>query len=118
MLLYDQGFAETEEFKVSPLGYTVNVAGGKKDVLPLCAETSLSVGTKRGKVPELTEKAYIRHFVYAPVEKGEYAGYVDYYYGDRFVGSVDLFTDESAEINSPPPKKENILDKALKFFKK
>lgn len=114
-LLYERGFSEFEEFKISPSGLTVNVVGGKCDTIPLCTLTPLSVGVRCGTIPQLTEKKFIKHFLYAPVEKGTYAGYIDYYNDDIFVGRVYLYTDISTDLYTP--KNTSTLVKIKKYIK-
>ena len=115
--LYDYAYSNLKAVEVKPENYCVDVVGGIGQSLPLSSDDTISIGTDNGDLSKLEERAYIENFLYAPVEKGTFAGYVDYYYDGKFVESIDLFTDAGTEIYKSCTKKEtSIVEKIKDFF--
>lgn len=115
-LLYDTAFSHMEKYVIPPQEYEMDVVGGEKDTVRLQPAHSVSVGIKRGEVPETEQRVNIKHFMYAPVEKGVYAGSVDYYIDGVCAGSSELYTEDSCMIKLADNKNDvfNKIKTALK----
>jgi len=109
--LYDKGFSQTEKYVIPLSEQTIDVVGGEKDKLRLRTDDSVSIGIKKSEIPDITEEINIRHFMYAPVEEGTHAGYVDYYCEGVHIGRSELYTSEGTDI-----KKEEKKSFSEKFF--
>lgn len=95
--MYDYGFAHTSAAELPEHEHFADVAGGKAEKVRISSGQTISVGIIDGVVPELTEKTYIVPFLYAPVKKGTYAGYTEYYCDGILVCRHDLYTDMPVE---------------------
>lgn len=115
-LLYDTAFSHMEKYVIPPQDYEMNIAGGVKDTVRVQPAASVSIGIRRGNVPEVEQRVNIRHFMYAPVEKGVYAGCVDYYVDGVLAGSSDLYTEEGCMINIPD-NSDGIFGKIIRMVK-
>lgn len=116
--LYDYGFSQLKAEKIIPESFVVKVVGGIADEIGLVSYTDTFIGVKDGDFPELTAEAYIENFLYAPVEEGTYAGYVEYFYKDRLVARNDLYTSGYTEIyKGKKEKEESTISKIIDFLK-
>ena len=115
-LLYDTGFKQLEKYTIPPETYTVDVVGGEKETVNLQPLGSVSMGIVKGEIPDTEVKLSIKHFMYAPVEKGTYAGKAEYYTDGKLIGTTELYTAEQCMIKMPP-KDKNIIDKILELLK-
>ena len=97
--MYDYGFAHTVSAELPAGEHFADVAGGKSEKVSISSGQTIPVGVIDGEVPELTEKTYIVPFLYAPVKKGTYAGYTEYYCDGVLVCRHELYTDVSVEAD-------------------
>ena len=116
--LYDYGFSQLKAEKIIPESFVVKVVGGIADEIGLVSYTDTFIGVKDGDFPELTAEACIENFLYAPVEEGTYAGYVEYFYKDRLVARNDLYTSGYTEIyKGKEEKEESTISRIIDFLK-
>ncbi len=115
--LYDYGFSLLCPVKIVADKLNVNVVGGMADEIALVSYDELFIGTKDGKLPQLESKLFIEHFLYAPVETGTYAGYIEYYFKGKYIGKLDLYTRGHTEVYKDKTKKEkSIIQKFKELF--
>ncbi len=119
--LLDYGFSVVKEFDVSALqgDLSVKVVGG--DAATVTATTAYTPKfSVAGDTADVQAQAYLKHFLYAPVEKGETVGSVCYTYNGKIVAQVPLAAAQSVsavttEITESP--KQSLFHRIWSFFK-
>lgn len=86
---------------------TLKIVGGQKSEIPVVLNPAEYIYSDGGDTA-ITSRIFIKHFEYAPVERGEIVGFVQFFKGDEVIASSELLADESAgayvteqENNSP-----------------
>ncbi len=109
--LLDYGFANFALFELKA-GFLENayVKGGKKDSVMLYIKGFSAVIDKSdsGRVEEIYE---IPECLSAPIKSGDVVGKITYKIGDRVLGEVEIYVEESIE-------KTNLFDVAVRIIKK
>lgn len=119
--LLDYGFSVVKEFDASALqgDLSVKVVGG--DAETVTATTAYTPKfSVAGDTADVQAQAYLKHFLYAPVEKGETVGSVCYTYNGKIVAQVPLAAAQSVsavttEITESP--KQSLFHRIWSFFK-
>lgn len=96
--LYDKCFPLVQCVKLADKNKIVELplVGGDSDSVSLVPEREVCAVLKNEEADKVSEKIYAPRFVYAPAEKGEFVGRIEYYVGDRMITNVRLkITDES-----------------------
>ena len=79
--------------------YSISVLGGEKETVTAKSE-EISFRTHKESI--VTKKEYIYPFVYAPIQKGDTVGYIEYYSGDFLVDRQEIIAQENANAVLPP----------------
>lgn len=95
--MYDYGFSHVSEAELPEGRYYAEVAGGKEDRISISSGERIYAGIIDGEMPELEKRTFTEPFLYAPVKKGTFAGYTEYYCDGVLVCRQDLYTDDDAE---------------------
>ncbi len=79
----------------------IKVKKGEKDQVSLVYENTFTwLGTEGKSIGEVKRKLIVPEQVKAPVRKGEKAGEMEYYDGDRKLGSVQILYNETVPASS------------------
>ena len=98
MSLYDYGFSEVQAMTLdAPDNLEIPVVGGNIDKLRLYTEDSIVVGMKNGMEQNISVKVRHAPFIYAPIQKGDTIGTLEYYYKDTKITAVPLISADSTE---------------------
>ena len=98
MSLYDYGFSEVQAMTLdAPDNLEIPVVGGNIDKLRLYTEDSIVVGMKNGMEQNISVKVRHAPFIYAPIQKGDTIGTLEYYYKDTKITAVPLLSADSTE---------------------
>jgi len=98
MTMYDYGFSEVQAMTLdAPDGLEIPVVGGTVERLRLYTDESVIVGMKDDMESHISVKVRRAPFVYAPIEKGDTIGTLEYYYKDTKITSVPLLSADSTE---------------------
>lgn len=96
MALLDRGFAEFKMTKVlsegEPMG-EIPVEGGLSESVSLSAAQEISLPLAENEVNMVERKIIVPESLAAPVKKGDVAGTVEIYFGDKLYASSDIITD-------------------------
>ena len=119
--LLDYGFSVAKLYDASALqgDLSVKVVGG--DAATVTATTAYAPKfSVAGDTANVQAQAYLKHFLYAPVEKGETVGSVCYTYNGKVVAQVPLVSTQSVsavttEITESP--KQSLFHRIWSFFK-
>lgn len=119
--LLDYGFSVAKLYDASALqgDLSVKVVGG--DAKTVTATTACAPRFPvAGDTANVQAQAYLKHFLYAPVEKGETVGSVCYTYNGKVVAQVPLVSAQSVgavttEITESP--KQSLFHRIWSFFK-
>lgn len=115
--LYDYGFSKIGRAELPvPEGLTQRVAGGMQDSVPLQIAEPVMFGAVNGVPEGITTRILLSPFAYAPVQKGDTLGTLEYLYQGRTIASVPLLAAESAaaaEITEPNP---GLFQRLIEWF--
>jgi len=82
---------------------------GERSKVRITSREGLSVILPR-ECEEIISKVILPHYLWAPIEKGDTVGRLEFYCGGRLIGGINLYADESvAKINV----KKNIFERIL-----
>ncbi len=105
MRLYDYGFSSVQCTELKPPNaLKQSVAGSDVQEIPLSVSESVQIGAWNGDVSAVTCRVRKPPFSYAPIEKGDEIGTLDYFYENTLIASVPLCAEESAKIPSNESK--------------
>lgn len=95
--LYDYGFSrycgvDTDD---SDESFTLSVAGGDKDEIPLYCDFSQNTVIEKEKKDSVQRRVYIPEFEYAPIKKGECVGMVVYTSSGEIIAQNPLYAKEN-----------------------
>lgn len=119
MLEYGFGVSEKVYLTDTVDKVKINVAGGESDTVEAVLSEQPWITAVNGKIPEITEKIFVDHFVYAPISEGDYLGCVKYYAGDKQVFKADLIAQDSCcykNIKVKEPFRDKIINWLKGFF--
>ncbi len=114
--MLDYGFSciEQEVADTDFSAFSVRVAGGDKKYVNIdCPEVFLNITQNNDNT--ITRKLYLEKFLYAPVEKGEKIGFVEFYNGGKLIKTVPLTAKDSVSA-SGIQKTGNIKDRLYSLF--
>lgn len=96
--LYDGCFSElSENLLVSESIKTVKIFGSTKNTISV--ETEKSGFFSAEEKGSITEKIYLPDIIYAPVEKNDVLGKIEYYCGDKLMGTNLIYAAEVASCS-------------------
>lgn len=116
--LYDYGFSMLKKINV-PIeneNMVVNVVGGKRQLAYLKFAQPSEITLYSGDEVQITKKIILPKFCYAPLNKGEIVGEVQYFCGDEMIKKIPIMVDESVEELSCDESK-NIFKKIIDKIK-
>ncbi len=102
--LYEDGFSNFQVYKLVTAGQSlgsVSIMGGQQSQVSLIAREDFFYALAQDETPEL--RLSVKDFVYAPVVKGEAAGYAYICLGGKAVGKVALEFAETVEMEPQKP---------------
>ena len=92
--MYNYGFSRLQ--RVSGIDenfrFSADVVGGVQNKVELKPSESMSCVTEIGRELNITRKLVLDRFLYAPLDKGETVGSVQYYMGDKKIDEIPLIT--------------------------
>ena len=92
--MYDYGFSKLQ--RVSGIDedfrFSADVVGGNQSTVELKPSESMSYVTENGEELNITRKLILDRFLYAPLDKGETVGSVQYYSGNKKIEEIPLVT--------------------------
>lgn len=92
--MYNYGFSKLQ--KVSGIDedfrFSADVVGGNQSTVELKPSESMSYVTENGEELNITRKLILDRFLYAPLDKGETVGSVQYYSGNKKIEEIPLVT--------------------------
>ncbi len=112
MSLYDYGFSQVSLESPTDEQYTLSMVGGVKDTISLECSQEVLLPKVVGTDTEYQSRVYLNAFEYAPIDKGEKLGYIEYSLGGEIVATTDLISSESVAENTAKVKlslKEKLL---------
>ena len=95
--LYDSCFGKCESVTLEGLDSELyaDVVGGNEDHVE-CYSPKTTVSLPAGEQGNVTRVISLKPFIYAPVSQKEQVGSIRYYYNDKLIASVPVFTKFSA----------------------
>lgn len=120
--LYRIGFSSVKAESLDGLcgSISINVAGGEEDFISASPERIPICTVVNGNMPDITTKMIMPDFLYAPIEKGKKAAYMEIYADGQLIDKVGLITDKPCAYRSTEIKKSIytlIIDYLKQFFK-
>lgn len=110
--LYEYGFSKMKKISI-PIenqDMVVNVVGGKRELAYLKLSEPSELTLYNGDAQKITKKIILPKFCYAPLNKGEIVGQVQYYCGDKVIKEIPVMVDESVEeLQCNDNKNKNIF---------
>lgn len=91
--LYADCFKQVENFSIDGVAVRVPLVGALQNVALLKSD-SVSCVIMTEDISEITKKIYVPRFIYAPADKTNPLGRVDYYLGEKLIASADLYLDD------------------------
>jgi D-alanyl-D-alanine carboxypeptidase/D-alanyl-D-alanine carboxypeptidase (penicillin-binding protein 5/6) len=107
MSMYEYGFSMVHKVRLKGQKIQQNLVGGEKDLTTLDIKDKVIYTTKENS--QVTSKIILPPFAYAPIKKGNKAGMVIYYLGNKEIDREYLIYNENVEIKS-----DNFI---IEFFK-
>ena len=98
--LLDYGFANYAYSNIAPELNNINelqVKNGVEQKVKLEAKDNFNLLLKKSEVEDVTQKVNLPQNVTAPIKKGDVLGTVDFYSGDKQIGSVDITAAETVD---------------------
>lgn len=109
--LYNYGFEHLKKIECDDNStYEVSVVGGEKDKVEAKVHIKTSVVVENGEDLKIEKKVVLPKFSYAPINKGDKLGYIEYLSSGKSIGKSDLYSCEAVEY-------KNADNKFLSFFK-
>lgn len=117
--LYNYGFSVTTlnkiDYDFSKL--SVNIVGGEKDTLSVIPDNAVVYTEINGIKPDITSKVILEKFIYAPVNKGDIVGKINFYSNGKQICTANLITNDNCCINIVQYE-PNILEKIIARIKR
>lgn len=98
--LLDYGFANYTYSNITPELNDINelqVKNGVVQKVKLEAKDNFNLLLKKSEVADVTQRVNLPQNVSAPIKKGDVLGTVDFYSGDKQIGSVDITAAENVD---------------------
>lgn len=114
--LLDYGFSMLQEVSLTPQApdLMIPVVGSQTQTVRVAPVGEAVVRTTADK-QDITQRVVLNQFVYAPVQKGDCVGSIDFVLGERVLASVPLIAAESAYIHVIEVKL-TLWDRVKQFF--
>ena len=105
MAMMDYGFStmKSVSFDGSGLSFTLPVVGSERQVVRVRGGRGGSVSLPAKEADQVTCRAFLPAFCYAPLRAGEEVGRLQYYLGNSPVYSIPLFVEEDAAVQEKKP---------------
>lgn len=97
--MYNYGFSKLHRISGidEDFHFSADVVGGVQNKVELKPLDSISYVTENGKDLNITRKIILDSFLYAPLNKGETVGSVQYYSGNKKIEEIPLVTTSAVE---------------------
>lgn len=119
MKMYDYSFEKVYSVDLSCDLHelSIDVVGGKESKVPLCIIGQTTITTVN-KDFYYEYKVFVKPFEYAPINKGDVMGFVEFYdENGKIIATTDICADSSVDIAIDNNEKENIFKKILSLFR-
>lgn len=117
--MYDYSFEKVCSINLSCdlKNLTVNVVGGENSKVHLSIANQPTI-TTTNKEFFYEYKIFVKPFEYAPVNKGDFLGFVEFYdEKGKIIATTDICADLSVDIDIKESKKDNIFKKFIDLFR-
>ncbi len=118
--LYDYGYGSVvSEELVLRIPETLKVYGGEKESIIIKCENDEVSYSHSGDKGIITQKIYLREFLYAPIEKGDIVGKAAIFENGKKIAETNIISSEPApavEPQEPPTLWERIKNKITDIF--
>ncbi len=119
MKMYDYSFEKVYSIDLSDdlQDLCINVVGGKDNEVRLSIAQKPAITTiNKDFVYEY--KVFMKPFEYAPINKGDVLGFIEFYdNSDKLIATTDICADSSVDIKIDNKEKISILQKILNLFR-
>lgn len=125
MKMYDYSFKKvnSQELTEDLFDIKLPVVGGEKSSIEVEFVGTFAVTTISENY-QYTDRIYLKQFEYAPIEKGEIVGYIEFYdTNGKKIAELPICASESVEAVSSQisekndDKKKNIFERIIEFFR-
>ncbi|MDR3178759.1 MAG: D-alanyl-D-alanine carboxypeptidase [Oscillospiraceae bacterium] len=97
--LFNYGFSKLSSVEGRKIeSINVPVVGSNISSIEVVQKKAPTISVEIGEKPSLTTRINVPKFIYAPIKEGEKVGSVEYFNKGKFVSSMSLFANESAEF--------------------
>ncbi|MEF2918856.1 MAG: D-alanyl-D-alanine carboxypeptidase family protein [Acutalibacteraceae bacterium] len=114
--MYNYGFSKLQAVTNVDKNFsvTVSVVGGAKNRITVKPVKAVEYIKEKDDNTDITKKVIMDSFLYAPLEKGEVVGTVEYYLGNKQLCKIPLVTNEQIEYK---PQDKGLFEKISDFFR-
>lgn len=114
--MYNYGFSKLTAVNGVDKNYSfdADVVGGKKNTVKVKPVKSVDYVKSDADIGDITRKVIMESFLYAPIEKGQVVGTVQYYVGDKKLCEVPLIAESQIEYKET---EKGFFDTICDFFK-
>ena len=119
MKMYDYSFEKVYSVDLSCDLHelSIDVVGGKENKVPLSIIDQTTI-TTANKDFYYEYKVFVKPFEYAPINKGDVMGFVEFYdENGKIIATTDICADSSVDIEIDNKEKESIFKKILSLFR-
>ena len=98
-------------------GLFINVVGGKAKEVRLCTSQTPIITTTNEDF-NYNCKVFVNPFEYAPINKGDVLGFIEYYDDSgSLIATTDLCADSSVDVEIIDLEKESLIKKIFNLFR-
>lgn len=114
--MYNYGFSKLTAVNGIDKNYSIDadVVGGEKNTVKVKPVKSVDYVKSNSDTGEVTRKVIMDNFLYAPIEKGQVVGTVQYYINDKKLCEVPLIAESQIEYKEI---EKDFFDNICDFFK-
>lgn len=114
--MYNYGFSKLQAVTNVDKNFsvTVSVVGGAKNRITVKPVKAVEYIKEKDDNTDITKKVIMDSFLYAPLEKGEVVGTIEYYLGNKQLCKIPLVTNEQIEYK---PQDKGLFEKISDFFR-
>ena len=119
MKMYDYSFEKVYAVELScePKDLFINVVGGKAKEVRLCTSQTPIITTTNEDF-NYNCKVFVKPFEYAPINKGDVLGFIEYYDDSgNLIATTDLCADSSVDVEIIDLEKESLIKKIFNLFR-
>lgn len=117
--MYDYSFDIVQSINLSCniKDLCVNIVGGKENTVDLCVSNQPTI-TSVNKDFHYTSKVFLKSFEYAPVNKGDILGFIEFYdANNKIIAKTDICAGSSVDIEIKSSEKESFFKKFIDLFR-